>query len=242
MASPLDIQPNAAEGKDTTLAMAWPNANSGIRTDMFINYASSVNDARVGLLAFDVSSIPSNVTITSASEKVYHYYGSVHFTCQLSRVLVSWIEGTKNLSTPAAGSNEPTWNHREYGVTAWGTAGCLGSGTDRAATASATASFHNDPLGWREFTGAGLVADYQGFVDGSLTNNGHLIWTSENNTGNSSNIYSSDYATDTTLRPKLYIEYTSSSIKTVNGLAIASVKTLRSGLLIASGKTFNGLA
>jgi hypothetical protein len=31
-------------------------------------------------------------------------------------------------------------------------------------------------------------------------------------------------------------------LKTVNGLAVASVKTLRSGLAIASGKTFNGLA
>jgi hypothetical protein len=30
-------------------------------------------------------------------------------------------------------------------------------------------------------------------------------------------------------------------LKTVNGLAKASVKTLRSGVLIASGKTFNGL-
>jgi hypothetical protein len=32
------------------------------------------------------------------------------------------------------------------------------------------------------------------------------------------------------------------ALKTVNGLAVASVKTLRSGLAIASGKTFNGLA
>lgn len=32
------------------------------------------------------------------------------------------------------------------------------------------------------------------------------------------------------------------TVKTVNGLAKASVKTLRSGVLIASGKTFNGLA
>ena len=31
------------------------------------------------------------------------------------------------------------------------------------------------------------------------------------------------------------------NVKTVNGLAEASVKTLRSGLAIASGKTFNGL-
>jgi hypothetical protein len=31
-------------------------------------------------------------------------------------------------------------------------------------------------------------------------------------------------------------------LKTVNGLAVASVKTLRSGLAIASGKTFNSLA
>jgi hypothetical protein len=39
-----------------------------------------------------------------------------------------------------------------------------------------------------------------------------------------------------------YTEGSSSAIKTVNGLAVASVKTLRSGLAIASGKTFNGLA
>ena len=31
------------------------------------------------------------------------------------------------------------------------------------------------------------------------------------------------------------------NVKTVNGLAVASVKTLRSGLLSATGKTFNGL-
>jgi len=42
-------------------------------------------------------------------------------------------------------------------------------------------------------------------------------------------------------KPKLVVTYTSTSIKTVNGLAIASVKTAE-GLAIASVKSINGLA
>jgi hypothetical protein len=48
-------------------------------------------------------------------------------------------------------------------------------------------------------------------------------------------------------RCSIWVTYTEAAagpalLKTVNGLAVASVKTLRSGLAIASGKTFNGLA
>jgi len=90
------------------------------------------------LLAFDVSSIPTNAIVVSAILSAKSAYaGTAGSTLDAHEGKVAWIEGTK--SDAQAGNLEPCWLAREAdgagGVTtAWGVAGGL-AGTDYVAVA-----------------------------------------------------------------------------------------------------------
>lgn len=235
MASPLDLQPDAAAGKDTGLIAGVPNCNSGVGT--VFNAATG----QTALIAFDVSSIPSGATITSVTLSLRHSYYGAAATLSCYKVLRAWIEGTGAGAGGSAPNGEPSWTHYSRTAGSWSTAGCKGSGTDRAASASATFSINSTINDWHTLSGAGMIADVQAWVNGAA-NNGWCMWT-DSASGNS--FCSSDNATAAN-RPKLYVEYAPpaagpAALQAVNGLAKALVRT-RNGLAIASIKTWNGLA
>jgi PKD repeat protein len=114
-------------------------------------------------------------------------------TCGAKRILKSWTE------------SGATWNKFD-GTTAWATAGAMGIGTDVAAGEEPMVAIGWDPQ-WAAFP---VTADVEGFRAGDFSNNGWHIWRYWGNT-NSKNFHSSEYATDTTLRPKLVLTISGNS-------------------------------
>jgi hypothetical protein len=168
---------------DTWLDPAYSGTNNGTAINADLQY--EIRDRQLHM--FDLSSIPSNATITSATMSfyVYNVSGTPKVSCY--RVLKQWAE------------LEATYNSRLTG-TAWGTPGLL-SGTDYAATAIVTTG-NISVVGWANFN---VTSQVQSWVNGSQANYGvmyraitigHLYtWMSE-------------YTTDTTVRPKLVVSYT----------------------------------
>jgi hypothetical protein len=203
MASPLTIQPCV---RDTFLDVNNTAYNWGVSTILSFSGPHTV------LIAWDdLSGIPAGATVTSAVMSIYSYGGALTSTLSLFRVLRSWVEGTKNSATAAAG--EPTWTYYSYNTGSWTTAGCKGANNDHATNASATVATDNTAK-WLDFSAAGVVADVQGWINADFSNNGWCIYRTVGNGYPACR--SSEYTTDTTLCPKLYIEYTTPFITGIN--------------------------
>lgn len=224
------IQSGAATGKDTyvvSVYAAWQDFNYGITTRNRVGDGASINYTT--LIAPDLSTISPAATIQSVRFQMYEFERDAYttpFTASMYKALVPWAEGTKNGAAAATG--EPCGRYREYNATAWAAAGCRGSGTDRAATASASATVANAANGWVEWSGAGLVADVQAWLGGE-TNHGYAIFGAS--TGGAypyAGFYSSD-GLYPTLSPKWIIEYTlpvaGEGFVGVSGLGAISSKT-----------------
>jgi hypothetical protein len=142
----------------------------------------SPTDLRRGLLAFDVSAIPSRATIGSVTLRLYLDRSSdfADRNVTLHRVLQDWGEGLSDggaTETGAGGgrgaaatNNDATWKYRFYNAAnptaspVWTT-----EGGDFVAAASATSSIGNtqyEAAGYN-WTGAGLVSDVQNWVNGT---------------------------------------------------------------------------
>jgi hypothetical protein len=169
---------------DTWLNSDYPTTNYG--TGVLAHLQYNTQDRQ--LHQFNLSSIPSNATITSATLSFYVYQidaGTPNVSCY--RILKQWDE------------LQATYNNR-LTSTAWGTPG-LQSGTDYTATAIAT-SGNITTVGWANFN---VTSQVQSWVNGSQTNYGVMYKLS---TTGHVRTRMSEYVTDTTQRPKLAISYT----------------------------------
>ena len=131
--------------------------------------------------------VPDGATITAATLSLYKY-GYYDTTYQLRPVLTNWLEG------------EVSWNQSRQGVP-WSSPGATGMGADIAASSDGTGSTLWDP-GW-------VVLDVTGGVQaiaGGRSNRGWLLDAVSGNS-NSKFFYSSEYTTNTSLRPLLTIRY-----------------------------------
>lgn len=161
--------------RDNTLYEDILGASSnGVGANLFVGKTNS-NLIRRGLVRFNLGIIPAGATVTSATLTMYMsrtINGSQAVT--VHRTLADWGEGTSN-----AGGNEgngagatpgdATWVNRFFGTTNfWNTAG-----GDFVAGASSTTSVSG--TGSYSWTGAGLVADVQAWVDDPSSNFGWLI-------------------------------------------------------------------
>lgn len=148
------------------------------------------------LIKFDLSSIPSSATITSATLSVWvlQEYSATARDYKVYRVLRNWVEG------------EVTWNSWKSG-SAWTTAGAGSNGNDiDSGTAWATTSFSGEATG-TEKQFALNTTEFKKLIDGTYTNYGWII-KAETELDDAHLIYTSEEATQTTRRPKLVVEYT----------------------------------
>ncbi len=137
------------------------------------------------LLAFDLSSLPSNATILNASISfTMGKSGDNLHPVSIYKVTQSWTEGTTDDlceytnhhycinpgATIVGNSGDVTWNSASNGGAAWTTAG--GS---FVATASAT----NVSGGMPSFNSSGLVSDIKSWVAAPSSNNGWLLKVDE---------------------------------------------------------------
>ena len=162
--------------EDTFINSGSPGNNAGA-TGWFDAGRDGVGGVRRGLLRFDLSSIPAGATVTSATLQLtvvkVPANGPVNSTFDLFRLLASWNEGTKAGSGGApATAGETTWNARILGTANWTAPGAESNAVTTASASTAVGSTDNAKYSW---TGSGLVADVQLYVNDPTQNFGWLL-------------------------------------------------------------------
>jgi hypothetical protein len=174
--------------------MSESNITTNYSSNIGLRSVSTSGNRFGSILTFDISSdIPANSTIDSATLSLYAYTGANSGTSEAYRMLRNDYE-----------PSEFCWAYYK-GTTSWGTAGCLNSTTDYTTTNSASSNNVADG-NWQEW-------DIKDQVQYALDSNSGLIHIFINTVSSSviNYYYSSNYTDDTSLRPKLEIEYTDSS-------------------------------
>lgn len=180
----------AAAVADTYLSTYHKTLNFGTSTqvqDLNANYAAL---ARFAIFQSEGGPVPNGARIQSAVLSLYKYT-AYNMNYQLHPVLWEWSEMSA------------TWNQRMAGVP-WAVAGANGAGTDYAVLPDATAST-DFSSGWVEFN---LTAGVQRMSDSSpLINHGWRLRGISGYTSGLKRFYTSDFAADPSLRPKLVVTY-----------------------------------
>jgi uncharacterized protein (TIGR03118 family) len=161
---------------DTFINSGTPNSNAGA-TGWFDAGTDGVGGVRRGLFRLDLSTIPAGSTVTSAVVQLTVVKvpgnGPVNSTFDLFRLQASWNEGNKsgnNGSTASTG--EATWNARMQGTANWTTPGAKNNAVAAASASTAVSSAFNTKYSW---SGSGVVADVQFWVDNPSQNFGWLL-------------------------------------------------------------------
>jgi len=192
--------------------MASPFSNQGSAIDTFLNSNEpttnhySATDIQVGewnagaaiartLIKWDLSSIPADATVTSATLSIWTQSDASDNTRTIRayRVLRTWVE------------TQATWNAYSTGNN-WGTAGCANTSTDREATDIGSVSVAHNLAADTEVAISLTPAEVQEWISGALTNNGVLIQADTET--NDLWTYDSTQGGDAIRRPKLVIAYT----------------------------------
>jgi len=180
--------------RDTYLDQANSSTNYGAATPITVKTSSGAN-RRVLVRMSGGSLPPSGSAVKSGSLSLYmstaptssRTYGAYRITNN------NWTEGT---GTAGSGA---TWNLYD-GVTTWTTAGGDFNGTATATSATGTSSAVR--ITWN------ILADVQGWVNGTYSNNGTLI---KDQTESSSTAYTASFSSredaTTTNRPQLTVSY-----------------------------------
>lgn len=190
MADELTVQPSS---KDTYLNYPFPTSNYGTATSIFISEGNIYT--KRGILEFDISALPSGVTILSALLKLYYHWaagasstGKTTWAYKLTRN--DWVEA------------EATWNIYKTGSN-WTASG----GDFVTSSPSGGSDIVPVEFGWMEWDVADVVEDAIDVESWSVVE--LLVKFATDTVGAESRIdfYSKEYSGDTSLRPKLVIEY-----------------------------------
>lgn len=198
---------------DTILSAADPSYNYGITTQLIVGYRST--GYRKALVMADFSALSG--TPLQASLFLYHKNDAIMTANQNVRAhrvaaANNWTEGAKN-GTAGTGT-DPTWNKRSVTPDAnWaGSAGLSTSGTDYNATLCGETLVLDGVAGWVEIAldvdefNAMLADNYGLLLSGEYANDGRIAY-----------FHSSEYTTDTSLRPyfRVWVPESDTTIKSV---------------------------
>jgi hypothetical protein len=197
-----------APTKDNSLYEQDPAASNGAGAFLLsgeTNFAMS----RRALLAFDIAgNVPAGATIDSVTLTLHVSQAAPTGTPSpftLHEVLADWGEAASDAGDPGglgvpAEPGDATWSHRFFSTDLWTTAG---GDFDPVSSASLAVG----AVGFYSWSGAGLVADVQGWLDGPATNFGWILIGDEADAGQARRFDSRENG-DPTFRPALEIVYT----------------------------------
>lgn len=217
MASPVTIQPPIADAP----VYSWvPTTNYGTRGYGDVGETNTGVGTCKTVIKMDLSVIPSSATIDYSVLSLYYYdkgeaSSPFDVTFSVRRLTSAFVE------------NVVTWNVFP---------------TDDGIDIGSTSIDEGTSFGWVDIVLNN--AYYQELIDGTMTNNGFLIYNSNADiTDNRVSFALREYAT-TAQRPKNYVEYTEFSgipnVKTVNGIANADIKTIN-GVAVGDIKSLQNL-
>lgn len=181
--------------------------------------------ARRALIAFDVAgAIPAGSVIESVELRL-HMSRSISGAAQfgLHTLLADWGEGSTDAGLPGgsgamAADGDATWTHAFFGSTLW-----ANPGGDFDATPSATASVGG--VGFYTWSGAGLAADVQAWLDGAA-NYGWAIIGPEGGSATAKRFDTRENA-EASLRPQLIVNYTVPAPGAAAAFAVAGLAAAR---------------
>ncbi|MCL6105817.1 MAG: DNRLRE domain-containing protein [Actinobacteria bacterium] len=212
------IQPFSGIGVDTEFGTGEPDWNWG--ADQYLRVGDLAADPNIvtmrSVLRFDLSGIPADANILSATLSLYQMAEGDASTQILVAYALSrnWVPGTLTGSQPANGATWNTWD----GASPWGA-----PGGDYATFAGWTAA-GNTTSAWVNW---GLsTALVKSWVSNPGGNYGLLIKNLfENSSGNElKKYYSSEYTGNPSLRPKLSVEWLPANGKDVTPPRIGEVQ------------------
>lgn len=192
-------QPDETSGIDTHISDAAPTTNYGTSDEIVVGELATVVQTNRSLIKFDLSSIPSGATISSAVLSLWTKtdYATDNSTFKVHRVKRNWVEA------------QATWNIYSTGNN-WGTAGADHAddfdSTEHASRAfSATETIDAETQFTFDATG---LTELKKMIDGTYTNYGWIVRGLIPETANAGYTFHSSSGTTAGYRPKLVIEYT----------------------------------
>jgi RHS repeat-associated protein len=191
-------QPNGTDGVDTYIDNGSATSNYGTEVSLRIGEGNgSTNDLNRSLIKFDLSSIPANATITSATLSLWtsNDLSDNDRTIRVYRLKVPFVEG------------EATWNESASGVS-WQSAGASGANDRESTDIGSVLVVANEASGTEKQISLNTTK-IQEMVSGTFTNNGFII-IADTELNDRFNYKSSDSSTSSQ-RPKLVIQYTTST-------------------------------
>lgn len=138
---------------------------------------------RRAVIGFDLSSIPANSTVTGATLTLFESRSSPNSSTTnvaLHKMLRDWGEGASNSGLPGgsgavAQSGDATWIYNFYNTSSWSV-----PGGDFSSVVSASSAITTDGRAYT-WSGSGLIADLQAWVNSPATNFGWAITGDEAN-------------------------------------------------------------
>jgi hypothetical protein len=195
-----------APSKDNTLYQQASGTLSNGAGSFFFAGTNAGGEIRRGLLMFDVqASIPSGATITGAALTLHMSQAtSGSQTINLRRVTADWGEGSSDASGAEGGgaastTGDATWIHRFFNTTLWSTVGGDLVGIPSGSQSVTDTTFYT-------WTGSGLVADVQQWLDNPASNFGWAVVGNEAASSTAKRFDSRQNAV-TPLRPILVVDY-----------------------------------
>gem|GEM_PF-3121317 len=199
--SPYISQPDGAAGIDTYLLNTSPTTNNGTAVTMWVGESNNAtNKVARSLIKFDLSSIPSNATITSATLSLWTDadFSDNDRTIRVYRLKVPFNE------------TQATWNEASTGVS-WQGAGASGANDRESTDIGSVLIAANEAIDVEKQISL-TPAKIQELINGTFTNNGFII-IADTELNDRFNYKTSD-ASASTKRPKLVIEYTTGPTST----------------------------
>ena len=205
--------------KDNTLYESTTGDLSNGAGSWFFAGKTNTVALRRGILAFDLTSIPSDAFVEDASLVLFmdQTFIAASQTIRLHRVQQDWGEGTTDAGFNEGGGGPATpgsvtWLHTFFNTDFWTVvAGDFDAVSSAETNVGAEGFFYT-------WTGPGLIEDVQGWVANPSLNFGWILIGNENSAGTTKRFRTREYPDSLTVTiPQLTVSYLPSPVSAASG-------------------------